>query len=141
MKPVQFAVVDRRALLLALAPVLLAGCSMFGKAASTADEKTAAKPTPQLISQPGKKTVVVHQLAGYLLASKFVANAIQLDVGLGHYDENMRYRGLKRDCVDANVHWYTTSHLELVLNTRIEAVNWFHDPTGAYALLQVHYRL
>lgn len=59
MKPVQFPVVDRRALLWALAPVLLAGCSMFGKAATTADEKTAAKPMPQLISQPGKKTVVV----------------------------------------------------------------------------------
>ena len=59
MKSVLSATTRHRRLLLALVPLALAGCSMFGKAASTADEKTAAKPAPSLIRQPGAKTVVV----------------------------------------------------------------------------------
>lgn len=97
--------------------------------------------TRQRIPYGTSQDEIVHQLVGYVLASKFVTDAIQLDLGLGHYDENLRYRSLDRDCVDLNLHWYTTSHLELVLNSRLEAVNWFHGNTGAYAALQAHYRL
>ena len=46
-----------------------------------------------------------------------------LDVGLGHYDENIRIKGLDRDALDVNLHWLTTSHIELIATTRIELIN------------------
>ena len=72
-----------------------------------------------------------------------------LDVGLGHYDENIRIEGLDRDALDVNLHWLTTSHIELLLTTRLELINEGRTqpngigaaPTGGYALLQAHYRL
>src|SRR5678816_709156 len=78
----------------------------------------------------------------YLLASKMLHDNFLVDVGLGHYDENLRIKNLDRDCVDLNVHWFTTSHVELILNTRLELMAFGSggDP-GAYAMLQGHYRL
>ena len=90
---------------------------------------------------------IVHQLTGYALGSKFLNDWLLLDVGLGYYNENVRYRGLDREAFDVNLHWFSTSHLELVLNTRLElidfhqAVNGKTSPVGAYAALQIHYRL
>ena len=34
------------------------------------------------------------------------ASAFLLDVGLGHFDSNIRIRDLDRDCVDVNLHWF-----------------------------------
>jgi len=81
-------------------------------------------------------------LVGNLVASKMLGDFLLLDVGTGHYDSNFRIANLDRDCVDLNLHWFTTSHLELVLNGRYELIgfNKGADP-GAYALLQLHYRL
>jgi hypothetical protein len=81
-------------------------------------------------------------LVGNLTVSKMLADFLLLDVGIGHYDSNWRIANLDRDCVDLNLHWFTTSHLELILNTRYELIgfNKGGDP-GAYALLQLHYRL
>ena len=46
-------------LLLALAPFLLAGCSIFGKAASPFDAKVVAKAPVQTISIPGRKVLLL----------------------------------------------------------------------------------
>jgi hypothetical protein len=81
------------------------------------------------------------QLAGYLLATRPLHRAVLLDVGLGHYAENVAVKGLFRDCVDANVHWFMTSHLEWLVTTRLELLNAGGGPNGGYALLQFHYRL
>ncbi|HET9993246.1 MAG TPA: hypothetical protein VFQ65_32140, partial [Kofleriaceae bacterium] len=88
------------------------------------------------------------QLVGELTATKFLPSGLWLDVGLGHYDENIRIKGLDRDALDVNLHWLTTSHLELIATTRIELINQgrtlqtdLGGPTGGYALLQAHYRL
>lgn len=88
------------------------------------------------------------QLVGELTATKFLPGGTWLDVGLGHYDENIRIKGLDRDALDVNLHWLALSHLELALTTRIELINQgrtlqtdLGGPTGAYALLQLHYRL
>ncbi len=90
---------------------------------------------------------IAHQVAGYVLGSKFLNDWLLLDVGLGYFNENVRYKGLDREAFDVNLHWFSTSHVELVLNTRLElidfhqAVNGRTSPVGAYAALQLHYRL
>ena len=84
------------------------------------------------------------QLVGYLMASKFIGQAILIDLGLGHFDENVRIQGLDRDAIDLNVHWFATSHVELLLQNRISKVGLGASPsgvTGGWSMLQVHYRL
>ncbi len=81
------------------------------------------------------------QLVGYLLGSWFV-KAFELDIGLGEYDEDIRIADLERNCFDLNLHWFATSHVELIWNNRYEIVGFGNGgPSGAYSLLQVHYRL
>jgi hypothetical protein len=82
------------------------------------------------------------QIIGYLMTSYFLTDAILVDLGLGHYDENIRVRALDRNNVDLNVHWFVTSHLELMLVTRYEVIGKGEGgPSGGWAFLQVHYRL
>lgn len=91
----------------------------------------------------------ITQLVGQLTATKFLPAATWIDLGIGHYDENVRIDGLDRDAIDLNAHWLATSHIELFLTTRLELINNGRTqpnglgapPTGAYALLQAHYRL
>ena len=42
----------------------------------------------------------------------FPRDDIMLDLGWGHYDENLRIKGLDRDAIDLNIHWFATSHIE-----------------------------
>ncbi|NVB83570.1 MAG: hypothetical protein HOV81_34670 [Kofleriaceae bacterium] len=82
------------------------------------------------------------QTVGYLMATKFLPAGLMLDIGLGHFDSNIRIKGLDRDCVDANLHWFATSHIELMLTNRLELMDFGNGgPTGAYSLLMAHYRL
>ena len=93
------------------------------------------------------------QLVAYVMASKSLPSGFMVDLGLGYYNENVRIKGLDRDCVDLNVHWFATSHLEMILTNRVEVIHGggtdgtFADgttvggPTGSYVLLQGHYRL
>jgi hypothetical protein len=85
-----------------------------------------------------------NQLVGYLMASRPFGKALLLDVGLGHFDENIAIQGLDRDAIDVNLHWFVTSHFELVLQNRVEAIGLGQStggPTGAWSLLHGHYRL
>ncbi len=79
------------------------------------------------------------QLVGYALLSKFLGKAFLLDFGLGHFDENVRIKGLRRDAADVNLHWFVSSHLELLWQNRAEVLSY--GPTGALSLVQVHIRL
>lgn len=82
------------------------------------------------------------QIVSYLMGSFTLADHYLLDIGLGHYDSNFRFRGLDRDALDVNLHWFTTSHLELLLTNRVELLGFGQGgPTGAYSLFQIHYRL
>ena len=82
------------------------------------------------------------QLVGYAMASKFLGKAMLLDLGVGHYDENIRVKDLDRDCIDLNFHWFSSSHFEAILNGRAEFIAFGNGgPTGAYLLVQAHYRL
>ncbi|HEY4238499.1 MAG TPA: hypothetical protein VGM88_01745 [Kofleriaceae bacterium] len=83
-----------------------------------------------------------NQIVGYLLASRPIGDAFLIDVGVGHYDENIRIADLDRDCVDVNIHWFMTSHIELMLTNRYEMIGWGDGgPSGGYSLLMAHYRL
>ncbi len=83
-----------------------------------------------------------NQIVAYLMATKFLPQGLMLDVGLGHYDENIRISGLDRDCLDAQLHWFATSHIELMWTNRFELMGKGDGgPTGAYSLLMAHYRL
>jgi hypothetical protein len=81
----------------------------------------------------------VNQLAGYVMGSRPLGGGFLLDVGLGHFTQDTRVEGLYRDCLDANLHWFWTPHIELLLTTRVERLG--DGPFGGYALAQLHYRL
>ena len=78
------------------------------------------------------------------MASKSFGTAFLLDVGLGHYDEDLHIAGLDRDAIDVNFHWFVTSHFELVLQNRVEGIGLGSStggPTSGWSLLHGHYRL
>ena len=50
-------------------------------------------------------------------------------------------KGLIRDCIDANLKFYATSHAEFLLTTRLELLDGTSGPKGGFALAQLHYRL
>ncbi|MBV8760229.1 MAG: hypothetical protein JO257_23250 [Deltaproteobacteria bacterium] len=87
------------------------------------------------------------KLITYATASYFPKDQWLIDLGWGHYDENLRIKGLDRDALDLNVHWFTSSHFEALLNARVELIGQASTnvntsgPTGAYVLLMGHYRL
>jgi hypothetical protein len=82
------------------------------------------------------------QIVGYLMGTWFGPAGTMVDLGYGHYDENTGLHGLDRDCLDLNIHWFATSHIEAVLNNRVELIGkGGGGPTGAYSLLMAHYRL
>ena len=82
------------------------------------------------------------QIVGYAMGTWMGPQGVMVDLGYGHYDENTGLHGLDRDCVDLNIHWFATSHIEAVLNNRIELIGKGDGgPTGAYSLLMAHYRL
>lgn len=85
-----------------------------------------------------------NKLVGYVMASRPFGKALLLDVGLGHYDENLAIRGVDRDAIDVNLHWFVTSHFELVLQNRLEGIGVAQStggPTSGWSLLHGHYRL
>jgi hypothetical protein len=82
------------------------------------------------------------QIIAYLLASRFFAPAFMLDVGLGYFNENVQITGLHREALDANLHWFASSHVELIFTGRFETLAFGSGgPNAGYALLQGHYRL
>jgi hypothetical protein len=82
-----------------------------------------------------------NQLAAYVLASHPLPKGFLLDVGAGHFTQDTRVQGLFRDCIDANLHWFMSSHMEWLVTTRLELLDAGSGPNGGYALVQLHYRL
>jgi hypothetical protein len=111
-------------------------------------------PSPSILFQGEFQVVNQHigpygltQIVSQLMGSWAPRDDIMLDLGWGHYDENLRIKGLDRDAIDMNLHWFTTSHFEAILNARVELIGQASSnvntsgPTGAYVLLMGHYRL
>ncbi len=109
-------------------------------------------PTPGLLLQgefqyifavaDGLDDYGIDQLVGYLMGSYMIGESIMIDLGLGHYDENVRVSKVDRDAIDLNVHWFATSHLELMLVTRAEMIGFGSGgASSGWAMGQLHYRL
>ncbi|MDB4963705.1 MAG: hypothetical protein JWP01_3704 [Myxococcales bacterium] len=82
------------------------------------------------------------QLVGYLLGSLTLNDFLLLDIGVGHYDSNVRIKEMDRDSVDVNLHYFLTSHVELSLTNRFEMIGLGKGgPSSGYSLVQLHYRL
>ena len=81
-------------------------------------------------------------IVSYLMLTRMLGEFMMLDIGFGHYDPNIRIGENERTCADLNFHFFATSHIELVLNSRYESIGLGKggDP-GAYAIMQLHYRL
>lgn len=83
-----------------------------------------------------------NQSIAYLMGSYAITDAILVDLGLGYYDPDWRVKAIDRECIDLNVHWFLTSHIELMFVSRAESIG-FGDggkPSG-WAAGQFHYRL
>jgi hypothetical protein len=98
------------------------------------------------------ETYGTNQIVGTIMATKFLPAGLMADLALNYYDEDLRIKGVDREAADLNLHWFTTSHIELLLTTRLELVHFGAgfgtgadatpgSPTGSYVLLQAHYRL
>jgi len=82
------------------------------------------------------------QIVAFVVGSLGLTDHLLLDVGLGHFDQNLRIRDVDRDAVDVNLHYFLTSHVELVWNARYEMIGLSAGgPSSGYSLLQLHYRL
>jgi hypothetical protein len=81
-------------------------------------------------------------VVGVLVGTVTLPHGLFVDVGVGHYDPNYQAPQLDRDCIDVDLHWLATSHVELALDTRFEMLA-FGDGgrSDGYVLFQVHYRL
>lgn len=82
------------------------------------------------------------QIVSYLMASWFVHPGWMVDFGLSQYDQNIHVPDVDFEAFDANLHWFATSHWELLLTNRIQTTAFgAGGDMSAYALLQAHYRL
>jgi hypothetical protein len=98
----------------------------------------------QFVNQQITGSGALDQLVGYVMGSKFLGTAFLLDVGFGHFDQNIAIQGLDRDAADVNLHWFLTSHFELVWHSRVQGIGVGAStggPTSGWSLLHLHYRL
>ena len=83
-----------------------------------------------------------NQLVGYVMGSYFLTDAIMIDLGLEAYAPDLHVRYLDQEGVDLNVHWFTTSHLEVILTNHFQMQELGEGGlSSGYSLLQLHYRL
>jgi len=75
------------------------------------------------------------------MASHPLGSGLMLDLGVGHFTQDLQVKGLFRDALDVNLHWFQTAHLEWLATTRLELLDAASHTSGGYALLQIHYRL
>jgi hypothetical protein len=82
------------------------------------------------------------QIVSYLMASWFVHSGWMFDFGLSQYDQDIHVKDVDLEAVDANLHWFASSHWELLLTNRIQTIALGSGGgTSGYALFQFHYRL
>jgi hypothetical protein len=82
-----------------------------------------------------------NQLVGYLLGTYFIG-AFLIDAGVGYDNPDVHVKYLDHEAADLNIHWFPTSHIELVLINRLQMLELGAGGlSNGYSLLQLHYRL
>jgi len=95
----------------------------------------------QLIHQKIDEGGKVNQLVSTIVGSYFIG-PLMIDLGANIYHSNLHFALLDQEALDLNVHWFMTSHVEMLLTNRFQAQAFGADgPNSGYSLLQVHYRL
>lgn len=90
----------------------------------------------------GSKDWITDRFVGSLMASLPLPKGLMVDLGLGYYDVNRKLKEIDRECIELNVHWFATSHIEAMLVTRMESIGWTRGgPGSGWAMAQLHYRL
>jgi hypothetical protein len=83
-----------------------------------------------------------NQVVSYLLGTWFFHDGFMLDIGIGQFDEDLHINNVDLEGVDANVHWFATSHWEILFTNRIQSIALgAGGRTSGYSLVQLHYRL
>lgn len=96
----------------------------------------------QVIHQTFSAGGARNQLVSYLLGSWFFHDGWMLDLGLSQFDEDLKVKGVDVEAFDTNLHWFASSHWELLMTNRIQTIALGSGgTTSGYALLQFHYRL
>jgi hypothetical protein len=95
----------------------------------------------ELVHQKVDAGGTVNQLVTTIVGSYFIG-PVMVDVGANLYHSNLRFALLDQEALDINVHWFMTSHVEMLLTSRLQAQAFGADgPNSGYSLVQVHYRL
>ncbi len=82
------------------------------------------------------------QIVSYLMASWFLHDGWMLDFGLSQFDADTHVKDIDLEAFDANLHWFATSHWELLFTNRIQTIALgAGGSTSGYSLVQIHYRL
>ena len=82
------------------------------------------------------------QAVGYAMASYALPYGILIDLGLEAYAPDFHVRYLDQEGADLNVHWFASSHAELVLLNHVQMQELGEGGlSSGYALLMLHYRL
>lgn len=82
------------------------------------------------------------QVVSQLLGTWFFHDGWMLDVGASQFDSDTSIAKTDMEAFDANVRWFTTSHLELLLTNRVQTLQLgAGGRTAGYSLLQLHYRI
>ncbi len=82
------------------------------------------------------------QVVSYLMATWFVHDGWFVDFGLSQFDADTHVTKMDIEAFDANVHWFATSHWELLLTNRIQTTDFGSGGhSSGYSLFQFHYRL
>jgi len=82
------------------------------------------------------------QVVGYAMATEFLPDGVMIDLGAGEYEPDTRVRNLSQQVADLNVHFFWTSHIELILTNRFQMEAFGEGGrSSGYSLLQLHYRI
>jgi hypothetical protein len=128
-----------------------------GRYAKSADEaRTAGGATVKWKASPGllfaAESSVIHQtfaaggarnqIASELFTSIFFNEHWFVDVGLGQFDEDLKAPKVDLEGLDVNLHWFASSHLELLFTNRVQTIDLTKGGrSSGWSLIQVHYRL
>lgn len=95
----------------------------------------------QVIHQKVDAGGTANGVLGFVMGSYFLGPLL-IDLAVEAYDPNVHVRYLDQEAIDLNVHWFTSSHLELILLNHFQMQELGEGGlSSGYSMLMLHYRL